>query len=212
LLSPLFHFDFSGNSISQISQRSSWTTGFSNFPLKKSKMAASSYPLKVAYCGECSMPPEYCEYGPFAEKCKAWLQKNIPDLFQALNVGEEGGEGAGKEGEGTATEGDKSKRQTRGGKASKAKKKADTKEPKVQLASSSRGKRTTTLVIGLSTCGVKLKDASKFFANKFAAAASVTGEDEILIQGDVKDDLFDIIEEKFNVDPDFIHDIGTVKR
>merc|ERR1712098_1031690 len=110
----------------------------------------------------------------------------------------------------TATEGDKSKRQTRGGKASKAKKKADAKEPKVQLASSSRGKRTTTLVIGLSTCGVKVKEAAKFFANKFAAAASVTGEDEILIQGDAKDDLFDIIEEKFNVDPDFIHDIGTV--
>ena len=33
-----------------------------------------------------------------------------------------------------------------------------------------------------------------------------------VFQGDVKDDLFDIIEEKFNVDPDFIHDIGTVKR
>ena len=34
----------------------------------------------------------------------------------------------------------------------------------------------------------------------------------IIFQGDVKDELFDIIEEKFNVDPDFIHDIGTVKR
>merc|ERR1712165_538656 len=113
------------------------------------------------------MPLEYCEYGPSsAEKCKAWLQKNLPDLFESLNVGA-GKDGEGeKEGEAAAasSEGDKSKRQTRGGKASKSKKKADTKEPKVQLASSSRGKRTTTLVIGLSTCGVKVKDASKFFA------------------------------------------------
>ena len=31
-------------------------------------------------------------------------------------------------------------------------------------------------------------------------------------QGDVKDDLFDILEEKWNVDPDCIEDIGNVKR
>ena len=109
------------------------------------------YPLKVVYCGECSMPPEYCEHGPAPDKCKTWLQKNIPDLFQCLHLEAGGGEAEGdKEGEG-----DKGKRQTRGGKASKSKKKADAKEPKIQLASSSRGKRTTTLVIGLSTCGKK---------------------------------------------------------
>lgn len=162
------------------------------------------------------MPVEYCEYAPSPDKCKAWLAKNLPDLFSKLSTGTagggEGGEGAKEGEEGEAKEG---KRQTRGGKASKANKKKSSgegKEPQVKLASSSRGKRTTTLVFGLSTCGVKVKDAAKFFASKFAAAASVTGDDEILIQGDVKDELFDIIEEKFNVDPDFIHDIGTVKR
>jgi len=169
----------------------------------------------VDYCGECSMPFEYCEYAPNQEKCKAWMAKNLPDMFAKLSTDGEGGEskeGGEKEGE---AEGKEGKRQTRGGKASKAKKKTGGgggAEPQVKLASSSRGKRTTTLVFGLSTCGVKVKDAAKFFASKFAAAASVTGDDEILIQGDVKDELFDIIEEKFNVDPDNIHDIGTVKR
>lgn len=44
---------------------------------------------------------------------------------------------------------------------------------------------------------VDLKVASKFFASRFACGSSVTGGDEIVIQGDVKDDLFDVIPEKF---------------
>ena len=42
-----------------------------------------------------------------------------------------------------------------------------------------------------------MKDASKFFSNKFSCGSSIQGEDEIVIQGDVKDDLFDIIPEKW---------------
>jgi len=45
--------------------------------------------------------------------------------------------------------------------------------------------------------GIDLKVAAKFFGTKFACGSSVTGEDEIVIQGDVKDDLFDIIPEKW---------------
>jgi len=173
--------------------------------------------VTVEYCGECSMPFEYCEYAPNQEKCKKWLEKNMPEMFSKLSTAE-GSEGAGKEGEskdGDVKEGEgkESKRQTRGGKkgGSKKKDKSDN-EPAIKLASCSRGRRTTTLVFGLSTCGIKLKDASKFFASKFAASASITGDDEILIQGDVKDDLFDILEDKWNVDPDCIEDIGNVKR
>ena len=44
---------------------------------------------------------------------------------------------------------------------------------------------------------IDLKVAAKFFGTKFACGSSVTGEDEIVIQGDVKDDLFDIIPEKW---------------
>ncbi len=52
------------------------------------------------------------------------------------------------------------------------------------------------------TWGVDLKLAAKFFSSRFAASSSVTGDDEIVIQGDVKDDLFDVIPEKW---PDVIN-------
>ena len=46
---------------------------------------------------------------------------------------------------------------------------------------------------------IDLKDASKFFANKFACGSTIQGEDEIVIQGDVKFDLFDILPEKWKI-------------
>lgn len=55
--------------------------------------------------------------------------------------------------------------------------------------------------------------AAKFFGSKFACGSSVTGEDEIVIQGDIKDDLFDVIPEKWpEIDADFIEDLGDQKR
>ena len=44
---------------------------------------------------------------------------------------------------------------------------------------------------------IDLKTASKFFAGKFSCGSSISGEDEIVIQGDVKDDMFDILPEKW---------------
>lgn len=60
---------------------------------------------------------------------------------------------------------------------------------------------------------IDLKVAAKFFGSKFACGSSVTGEDEIVIQGDVKDDLFDVIPDKWpEIDPDYIEDLGDQKR
>ena len=44
---------------------------------------------------------------------------------------------------------------------------------------------------------IDLKVASKFFGGRFACGSSVTGDDEIVIQGDVKDELFDLLTEKW---------------
>lgn len=49
----------------------------------------------------------------------------------------------------------------------------------------------------LLSTDIDLKVAAKFFGSKFACGSSVTGEDEIVIQGDVKDDLFEVIPEKW---------------
>lgn len=57
-----------------------------------------------------------------------------------------------------------------------------------------------------------MKVAAKFFGTKFACGSSVTGDDEIVIQGDVKDELFDIIPEKWpEIDEDLIDDLGDQK-
>ena len=95
-------------------------------------------------------------------------------------------------------EADEKKRQKRGGKGLvKAKKKLEV-EKAVRLSRAPRGKKkSVTVVNGLSTFGIDLKDASKYFSNKFACGCSVTGDDELVIQGDVKDDLFDILPEKW---------------
>lgn len=60
---------------------------------------------------------------------------------------------------------------------------------------------------------IDLKVAAKFFGTKFACGSSVTGDDEIVIQGDVKDDLFDVIPDKWaEIDEDVIEDLGDQKR
>ena len=65
----------------------------------------------------------------------------------------------------------------------------------------------------MSTYDIDLKDAAKFFASKFACGSSVTGSDEIVIQGDVKDDMFDILTDKWpEIDEDSIEDLGNIKK
>lgn len=39
------------------------------------------------------------------------------------------------------------------------------------------------MIQGLATFDIDLKEASKLFGHKFACGSSVTGEDEIVIQG-----------------------------
>ena len=161
----------------------------------------------MEYCGNCTLPFEFCENYPDYEGCKNWLAKNMPDQFEKLSVGGAEGGGEGAEGE--------SKRQKRGGKGMvKAKKKEVDIDKRIILSMAPRGKKkAVTVVQGMKTFGIDLKVASKFFSQKFACSSSVTGDDEIVIQGDVKDDLFDILPEKWpEIDEDLIDDIGEKKR
>ncbi|KAJ9587673.1 hypothetical protein L9F63_018889 [Diploptera punctata] len=196
-------------------------TSSEGFPL--GPQPGVTYPIRVLYCGNCSLPIEYCEYYPEYEKCKQWLERNMPTEFErvvkleselmSLYVTLYVFLGEKEEGEGGGGEEEK-KRQKRGGKGiMKAKKKED--GPKqVCISRAPRGKKkSVTVVTGLSSFDIDLKVASKFFGTKFACGSSVTGDDEIVIQGDVKDDLFDIIPEKWpEIDEDFIEDLGDQKR
>lgn len=48
-----------------------------------------------------------------------------------------------------------------------------------------------------SLADIDLKEAQRFFAQTFSCGASVTAEDEIIIQGDFTDDIIDVIQEKW---------------
>ena len=38
-------------------------------------------PKVVKYCPICSMPPEFCEYGPTFDKCLPWIVENCPEVL-----------------------------------------------------------------------------------------------------------------------------------
>lgn len=180
----------------------------------------AKYPLKVLYCGVCSLPVEYCEYMPEPAKCKQWLEKNFPAVFAKLTLGtaprqETGGGGGG----GGASEvphvgeEEEKKKQKRGGRG-QIKQKKKTVPQKVTIAKIPRAKKKyVTRVCGLNTFDIELKEAQRFFAQKFSCGASVTADDEIIIQGDFTDDIIDVIQEKWpEVDDDSIDDLGEVKK
>ncbi len=54
-----------------------------------------------------------------------------------------------------------------------------------------------TIISGLAANDIDLEVAKKFFATKFSCGCSKGAEDELIIQGDVVDSLFDVIPEKF---------------
>ncbi|CAN6563796.1 unnamed protein product [Malus baccata var. baccata] len=143
-------------------------------------MAGKPQPVRVLYCAMCSLPAEYCEFGPDFEKCKPWLIQNAPDLYpdlvkeanaketdkvanqlQSTGISSGGGDGA-------ASSAPKEEvKRLPGGKIKK-------KKQEVTIEKVTRNKRKSiTTVKGLELFGVKLSDASKKLGKKFATGASV---------------------------------------
>uniref|UniRef100_A0A2K5RQS7 Density-regulated protein n=1 Tax=Cebus imitator TaxID=2715852 RepID=A0A2K5RQS7_CEBIM len=158
----------------------------------------ADYPLQVLYCGVCSLPTEYCEYMSDVANCRQWLEKNFPNEFANLTVENSPKQETGiSEGQGTAGEEEEKKKQKRGRRKDLTR--------KVTIANIPRAKKKhVTTVCGLATFEIDLKEAQRFFAQKFFCSASVTGEDEIIIQGDFTDDIID-------VGDDSVEDLGEVK-
>jgi density-regulated protein len=46
-----------------------------------SVMIDVSKPLNIIYCGVCSMPPEFCEYGACFDQCLPWIRDNCPEVL-----------------------------------------------------------------------------------------------------------------------------------
>ncbi|CAF2633668.1 unnamed protein product [Rotaria sp. Silwood2] len=154
------------------------------------------YPLNVQYCGECSLPLEYCEYGPDPERCREWLERTLPDLLNQMQSSSSGDDKSAEK-----------KRQTRGGKGMPKGKKKSEAQRIVLNKQQRKGNKYVTIVQGLASNEVDMELARKFFAQKFSCGCSKSGDDELTIQGDVVSELIDLLPEKWNqINPDLIED------
>ncbi|GAA5901702.1 Tma22p [Sporobolomyces salmoneus] len=159
---------------------------------------------QVLYCQVCSFPPEYCEFSSKSSKCKQWLQETHPSLYSTyysdsaledklahLTVEQK-----------AALEKDLAKKEKKEEiKAEKEKMKIASSKVTIKRMERNKKKHVTS-IHGLHYFGVDLKKASKLFANKFGAGATVSktanGDEEILIQGDVSYDVEEMILDREN--------------
>jgi len=157
----------------------------------------------VIYCGVCSLPPEYCEFGGTVKKCEEWLENHHPDLHDKLYSEEALNANL------SALSVDAQKRAQKDAAKKTAKaaaaeqREAERKaEAMILIKRVERNKRKyVTVVSGLEEHGLDLKKVAKELGKKFATGSSVTktaaGGEEITVQGDVSDDLFDWLLETY---------------
>ncbi|KAK7051330.1 Translation machinery-associated protein 22 [Paramarasmius palmivorus] len=178
-------------------------------------------PVQVLYCAVCTFPPEYCEFGSSLTRCKTWLQENHAELFEKYyseealqsKLGTLSVEAQSKLEKDTAKK--EAKAEAKADAALKKKMSSPVRRSQILLLHLiltltvgtsqvtikriERNKRKhVTAIHGLEAFDIDLKKAAKQFASKFATGASVTknpqGQDEIVIQGDVSDEVLEMIE------------------
>ncbi|KAI9122969.1 hypothetical protein K1719_005858 [Acacia pycnantha] len=178
-------------------------------------MAEKPQPVRVPYCPVCSLPAEYCEFGPDFEKCKPWLIQNAPQLYpnllkeasnkEADKVAEQlhntGISSGSSDGAATSAPKQEEVKRLPGGKIKKKEKQ------EVIIEKVVRNKRKCiTTVKGLDLFGVKLSEASKKLGKKFATGASVvkgpTEKEQIDVQGDISYDIVEFITETWTDVPE----------
>ncbi|KAK5654949.1 hypothetical protein OQA88_6706 [Cercophora sp. LCS_1] len=162
----------------------------------------------VTYCGVCTLPPEYCEYGGTVKKCQEWLQKNHPSLYERIWSAE------ALEAATASLSVEAQERAAKDAKKKAAKAEAAEQKHADKLANSvvtikriERNKRKfVTAVSGLEAFGLELKKVAKDFGKKFATGSSVTktpsGGEEIVVQGDVSAEIEEFLLEKYKEIPE----------
>ncbi|KAL4943958.1 hypothetical protein BDV06DRAFT_122832 [Aspergillus oleicola] len=157
----------------------------------------------VTYCGVCTLPPEYCEFGGTAKKCQEWLQDNEPELYQRLYSDEVISANLSTLSvsvqERAAKDAAKKEAKAAAAEARDAERRATS---KVQIKRVERNKRKhVSVVTGLEIYGLENKKVAKDLGKKFATGSSVTksasGIEEITVQGDVCEDIKEWLLENF---------------
>lgn len=157
-------------------------------------------PTQITYCGVCTFPPEYCEFGISLKRCKEWLSENEQALFEQLYSDEALANATST----LSVEKEEKIHKELEKKQAKEEAKLE-RELQKKLASKviikriERNRRKHTISIsGLEVFNIDMKKLAKTFALKFATGASVVKnaekKDEILVQGDVSDEARAYIE------------------
>ncbi|EQB54973.1 Translation machinery-associated protein 22 [Colletotrichum gloeosporioides] len=174
----------------------------------KSEISGEPQGRHIVYCGVCTLPPEYCEYGGTVKKCQEWLQKHQPELYQRIWSAE------ALEAATASLSVDAQKRAAKDAQKKTAKAEAAEAKQADKLAKSTvtikrieRNKRKfVTSVSGLEHFGLENKKVAKEFGKKFATGSSVTktpsGGEEIVVQGDVSDEIEEFLLEKYKEIPE----------
>ncbi|KAK0249957.1 Translation machinery-associated protein 22 [Friedmanniomyces endolithicus] len=159
-------------------------------------------PKQVVYCDVCTLPPEYCEYGGTTKKCSDWLLANHPALHSHLYSEDAATKGMSNLSLDAQKRADKdAQKKAAKAEAAEAREKTARAASKVYIKRVERNKRKyVTEVSGLEAFGLDLKKIAKEFGKKFATGSSVTKNaggtgDEITVQGDVSEDIFDWLQE-----------------
>ncbi|KAH0348346.1 density-regulated protein DRP1, partial [Aureobasidium melanogenum] len=166
-------------------------------------------PKQIVYCGVCSLPPEYCEFGGTTKKCEEWLESKHPELHNKLYS-----EDAVAANLSTLSV-DAQKRAEKDAKKKEAKASALEARRAEELATSKviikrveRNKRKhVTEVSGLEAFGLDIKKVAKELGKKFATGSSATkmpgGVGEVItIQGDLSEDILEWLCEKYEQIPE----------
>ncbi|KAF2013154.1 RNA binding protein-like protein Tma22 [Aaosphaeria arxii CBS 175.79] len=169
---------------------------------------AESVPKQITYCGVCSLPPEYCEFGGTVKKCEDWLKEHHPSLHGKLysqEAIEQNLSTLSLEAQKRA-EKDSQKKAAKAA-ASEARAQEQRDNSKVLIKRIERNKRKyVTAVQGLEAFGLDIKKVAKDFGKKFATGSSVTkipgGGEEITVQGDLSDDIYDYVVETYKDIPE----------
>ncbi|CAA7258480.1 unnamed protein product [Cyclocybe aegerita] len=157
-------------------------------------------PVQVLYCQVCSFPLEYCEFGSSLTRCKEWLKEEHPDLYDKFYSEEalQAKIGTLSLEAQTKLEKDTAKKEAKAeAKADAALKKKMASQVTIKRIERTKRKHVTA-IHGLEAFSIDLKKAAKQLAGRFATGASVTknaqGLDEIVVQGDVADEVYEILE------------------
>ncbi|KAL2819875.1 eIF1-like protein [Aspergillus cavernicola] len=164
---------------------------------------AEIQPRHVTYCGVCTLPPEFCEFGGTAKKCQDWLSDNHPDLYERLYSGDSVSANLSTLSvsvqERAAKDAAKKEAKAAAAEARDAERRATS---KVQIKRVERNKRKhVSVVIGLEVYSLENKKVAKELGKKFATGSSVTksaaGTEEITVQGDVCEDIKEWLVENY---------------